>query len=584
LKTLLLINRKNHRKFAVFFIFYTVAAAIISVCNVLMTWVTGDMSQAAVNLEIAVLLRFIIVLTIIMGVNAITSAASVYLSGRYAGRTGYIFRHNFAAHFLGLRYDEFEKQNSGAMLSVLANDIPAAVDYVTVHGPKMIAEIVSVIASVVFMLTINPLYTLIFYAMFPVLVIMQAAISGPINKLAIERSEKTAEFNAVVNDSLQNTATIIAYSLEEYMESRYLHAYDSYFAVLRKYISTMLRLVIAGIVAAIAPILVITVLAAVSVIDKNMTLAEFIAFTGIASTASNWLTMLSQRLRDLKTSAAGAVRLNENTDGTMEDLTPGDQLDAANETAVRFTNVSFSYGEDERVSALSDVSFDIKNGERIAIIGGSGSGKSTILKLMLGLYAPQTGEISVSGQALDTVPLNSLRAHFAYVPQDSYMLPESIGVNIAGAKARSNLEKLNKACRDAGILDFIESLPDEYNTILSEAAENVSGGQRQRLAIARAYFRDSPIVLFDEATSALDPATENSILETLKDLTRNKTLISVAHRRAVISACDRIIVMDGGKVAGTGSHEDLLRSNPVYASLYYSLDETRQIAGVEVQV
>jgi len=204
------------------------------------------------------------------------------------------------------------------------------------------------------------------------------------------------------------------------------------------------------------------------------------------------------------------------------------------------------------------------------------------LKLLLGLYEPQSGNIFISGKNINVLSKTALRAHFAYVPQDNFMFPESIGENILCVNPGSrDKSKLEESCRNAGILDFINGLPDKFGTVLSESAENVSGGQRQRLAIARAFYKDSPAVLFDEATSALDPVTVEGILNTFEALMENRTVLMAAHRVKAIAACNTIIVMEAGKIVGTGIHEELINDNAVYASLYASLTDSGSETGQE---
>jgi len=535
-----------------------------------MTRATGDMSQAAVSLDTDALLRFLLFMTAVMGVKAITAAVSVLMLERYAGKTEYRFRDNFVRHFLSLPYAVFEKKNAGAMLSIYSNDIPEAAKYASGVTLSVISAFITLLASFVYMLIINPLYTIIFYAMFPVFIFIQVLVSKPIQKLSIERSVERANFNAVVNDSLQNISTVVAYSLEDIMEERYMTAYNKFYIVVRRYILTGLRLLISGIIATVLPQLFITAVAGISVIDGNMTLAEFVVFTTLASTAGNWLTMLSQVLRDVKTAAGGAARLMDNTDGAIEDPDTGETITAEDDTAIAFDKVSFSYGGDNGTLALRDVSFEVKKGGKTAIVGGSGSGKSTVFKLLLGLYEPLSGNISVSGHDMKKLSKTALRGHFSYVPQDSFMFPESIGENIACAKPGTPelMSKMQKVCKDAGVMDFIESLPCGFDTVLAESAENVSGGQKQRLAIARAFYNDAPVVLFDEATSALDPVTEQAILETMDTLMQGRTLVMVSHRLKAAQNCGRIVVMDGGEVAGIGSHEELLKSCAAYSALH----------------
>jgi ATP-binding cassette subfamily B protein len=191
-----------------------------------------------------------------------------------------------------------------------------------------------------------------------------------------------------------------------------------------------------------------------------------------------------------------------------------------------------------------------------------------VLKLLLGLYAPQEGRISVMGADSTEVSLHSLRDTFAYVPQDSFLFPESISENITGESEISDRSRLEKACHDAGILEFIESLSDGFDAILGESAENISGGQKQRIALARAFYRDAPIILFDEATSALDPTTEAAVLQSFNAISKDKTVLMVAHRFSAIDFCDYVVVMESGKVAAIGTHDDLIESSPVYKGLY----------------
>jgi len=299
-----------------------------------------------------------------------------------------------------------------------------------------------------------------------------------------------------------------------------------------------------------------------------MSIAEFIAITAVSLVAGESLLMLSQQLSWVQTNLAGAKRVNENTAEAVENPNGGSKFNNREAAAISFDNVTFSYldGEDAPL-ALDGVSFDIAPGSKVAFVGGSGSGKSTVLKLLLGLYTPQSGKITISGQDASAMSVGGLRDIFAYVPQDSFLFPESIGQNI-GLNGTTEAKRLEKACRDAGIWDFVQSLPNKFDEILSEGSENISGGQRQRIALARAFYKDAPVILFDEATSALDPTTEAGILESLNVAAVGKTVIMVAHRAAAIAACDVVILLDGGKIAAIGSHEELLATSQLYQNLH----------------
>jgi len=566
---------KHRQRYKGFLFFYLLLALIVSIASVLMTRLTGDIGQAALDFDTSMLLRFIGIFTGVMLIRAVASATSALILGRFGGRTGYRFRDNFVKYFLRKPFSSFEGVNSGEALSVYSNDIPAAVALVADHGLRMIADIITLVVTFVYMLTLTVPLTLILFASFPILAAMQIVIAIPIQKKQIRQSEARAAFTAVVNDSLQNTSTIAAYSLENVMETRCANSFAEILVAVKAFIMALMPLVMSGMIASQAPLMIIIAISANRVIGGNMTVAEFIAFVGLAGVAGSWLAMLSQRQNWIQTAAAGAKRLMDTMPDDEENLTTGKVLASNGDVAISAKNLSFSYNKanednEETRLTLDNISFQIKKGSRVAFVGGSGSGKSTVLKLLLGLYPVNSGEISVMGTNISKVSLESLRNAYAYVPQDSFLFPESIGENITGETTITDMTRLESACTNAGILDFIHSLPDKFNAILNESAENISGGQKQRIALARAFYRNSPIILFDEATSALDPSTEAAILKSFDTLAKDKTVIMIAHRLKAIDFCDTIIVMDGGKIIATGTHDELLNSCDLYKNLYES--------------
>ena len=234
---------------------------------------------------------------------------------------------------------------------------------------------------------------------------------------------------------------------------------------------------------------------------------------------------------------------------------------------IRFKNVSFKY-DSGKVSAIKNINLDI-DGEKItALVGHSGAGKSTILNLIPRFYQQQEGEIFVDGQDIQKVSLNSLRNKISLVSQDIILFDDTVENNIKFAKFDASDQEIKEACKQAAADEFIETLPDKYQTNIGENGIRLSGGQKQRLSIARAILKNSPIILLDEATSSLDTESEEKVQNAIFNLTKNKTTLVIAHRLSTIKKADSIVVMKNGNIVGAGKHEDLLVKSKDYENLY----------------
>ena len=225
----------------------------------------------------------------------------------------------------------------------------------------------------------------------------------------------------------------------------------------------------------------------------------------------------------------------------------------------------FSYG---RGKILDQVSFTVQSGHRVALVGPSGSGKSTISRLLFRFYDPQKGKILIDGQDISLISQDSLRAAIGMVPQDTVMFNASIGYNIGYGRANATIEEIEKVSKLASIDNFINNLPDRYDTLVGERGLKLSGGEKQRVAIARAILKNPVIFLFDEATSALDSRTEKEIQAALNNISYNQTTLVIAHRLSTIVDCDKILVLNQGKIEETGTHQELLDIDGLYAAMW----------------
>jgi len=606
MKAFYTVLKRTKLRYSTIILPYIVVVIVMSAGHVTMNYLSGQMSEAAVNGNVDALVRFIALITGVLVLRASASAISTIMVARFSAKAGFRLRELFINHFLRVPFAKLEKTPSGEQLSIYSNDIPQSVHLVASGILGLVADFISFVSAFVFLIYISPQFTGVLFLAAIGMIVAQLLLSMPLQKISVKMSEAQAKTVAVANDSLQNLSVVAAYSLDKVLEDRYMNEYNKFFAVLKR-AAVALAITLGTMIALLfSPLIVIVIVMGLATIDGSMSLAEFIAFSTTITIVAGGLTMMGQNIAGLARAVAGTKRLMDATSDPLEELENGAKS-SLEQPEISFKNVTFSYGEpadetrpepvkkkglkfsfggpspveEEPVTdtvqtdkvpqslALDNVSFCIAPGSKVAIVGGSGSGKSTILKLLLGLYEPTSGEITINGKSTIEFAKGSLRDVFAYVPQDSFLFPESIAKNITLEETvPDNISRLEKACIDAGILDFINTLPDRFDGVLTEAADNISGGQRQRIAMARAFYKNAPVILFDEATSSLDPATEAAVLDGLNHATSHKTVIIVAHRASAIAACDTIIVMNGGNVSGIGSHEELLAANEVYRELY----------------
>ena len=236
-------------------------------------------------------------------------------------------------------------------------------------------------------------------------------------------------------------------------------------------------------------------------------------------------------------------------------------------TNIKFDNVGFKYENTEK-KAIKSINLEIKGNSMVAFVGHSGAGKSTIINLLPRFYDPQEGKIEIDGQNIKNVSLSSLRKKISLVSQDIILFDDTIKNNIAYAKDNASMDEILQACKFAAAEEFIEKMPEKYNTLIGENGIRLSGGQKQRLSIARAVLKKSPIILLDEATSSLDADSEEIVQNAITNLTKNKTTLVIAHRLSTIHNADKIFVLKDGKIVDSGNHNFLIDNCEEYKSLY----------------
>ncbi|WP_293764192.1 ABC transporter ATP-binding protein/permease [uncultured Aquitalea sp.] len=373
--------------------------------------------------------------------------------------------------------------------------------------------------------------------------------------------------NAKAIDALLNYETVKYFNNERYEEARYdknLAAWEA--SAVKNQVS--LSLLNAGQGAIIATgVTLIMVLAARDVVNHSMTVGDVVLVATFITQLYAPLNFLGFVYREIKHSLADIERmftlLSANLE--VEDRPGAPRLDTR-QAAIRFDKVGFAYDPSRPI--LRDVSIDIPAGRTVAVVGASGAGKSTLSRLLYRFYDVGEGAITVNGADIRALAQDSLRAHIGIVPQDTVLFNDSIYYNIAYGRPDATREEVEEAARSAHIHDFVMGLPKGYDTPVGERGLKLSGGEKQRVAIARTILKNPPILIFDEATSALDSRTEKAIQQELATISANRTTLIIAHRLSTIVDADRIVVMDGGQVVEQGSHRELVAQGGRYAEMW----------------
>jgi len=520
-------------------------------------------------------------------IDRITNLALILL-GCYALRSVCQFLNNYLSHVAswnmvnrvrGIVYDHLQNlsmsyyhdKQTGQLMSRVINDSSTFESLIAHALPEITTSLLTIAGVLAILIWLNPMLALLVCAPIP-LIAGVSMIPRLMRKYFRRGQEKIAELNAVLQDNFSGIKEIQIFNKQEQESEKVREKSTQHVHALIKalFYSGILHPSVAFITTLGS--IIVLIAGPIIALRTGLNISDVVAFLLYLNLFYAPVAMLTRIVEDVQQGLAGTERVFEILDVEPDIKDSPDAKEAGRLSGqIEFRDVSFSYQED--ISVLESVSFEVKAGQMVAIVGPTGGGKSTISGLIARFYDPTSGSILMDGLDIKDMTLASLRNQLSLVLQDVFLFNGTIGENIAYGTDNATPEQIEEAAKIACVDEFIESLPEKYDTFIGERGVRLSGGQKQRLSIARSVLRNSPILLLDEATSAVDTETEREIQTAIGKIIGHRTIIVIAHRLSTIKKADLILVLQDGRIVERGSHEELTAKGQMYAALceYQSL-------------
>lgn len=461
--------------------------------------------------------------------------------------------------------DFYGKVKTGYLISRISNDAESLSEFLTFQLPQVIGGISTVILSVAIMSFLNLSLTLYALIIVPVMVVFTLSIQGKIRKNYLRTRRTIAAITGNLAENINAIRAIKSFNVEQrtYKNFDVLNR-DNFSANMKaSFLSSIYGASITIMEA--AGIAIVIVAGALQLIAGLITIGLFVSFIIYVQEFFDPILQLSQLYNSYQAAAVGLVRLYGIIDSETESTEVGRSLESGKWDNLEFRGVDFAYGDNY---ALKNVDLSIKRGEKVAIVGHTGAGKTTLSNMMLRFYSPVNGEITLDGKDITEVSKKSWRGLVSPVLQDPFLFKGSVIENIQFSSPATSSDEIVRQAEVYGLKEIFDSLPHGIETEVGEMGRNLSEGQRQAISVLRAFIRNSPILILDEPTSQIDPYSEKIIIEALGSYLKDKTLVLITHRFSMVSLAQRIIVVDQGKIVDNGTFDELVAKDGVFSELY----------------